>query len=154
MKNPSLMQKPEKVFIANDHAGFLLKKFLIQRHPDQNWEDLGAFNEEASHYPEHASALCQKLLKEGDTDGKARFGVLVCGSGQGMAIKANRFANIRAVCAWSEQSARLSREHNNAQVLCLGARLIPFETADRIFTVFISTPFAGGRHAERVKSLN
>ena len=152
------MEKPEKIFIANDHAGFSLKSFLIQHNPHQNWEDLGVFNEEDSHYPEQAELLCTRLLKNNtpndmDTVDESAFGVLICGSGQGMVMKANRFSGIRAALTWNEESSRLAREHNKANVLCLGARLLDFETADKLFKVFIHTPFKAGRHLQRIKKL-
>ncbi len=145
------MESTKKVFIANDHAGFQLKQFLIKSNPAQNWEDLGVFDEKSSDYPEQAEILCRHILESSKDN---PFGVLVCGSGQGMAIKANRFPGIRAALAWNEKSASLAREHNNANVLCLGARLIPFEEASHIFQIFINAAFAEGRHLKRVKDLD
>ena len=139
-----------KIFIANDHAGFALKNFLIQQNPQKEWEDLGVFDESPSSYPKQASVLCQRVLELGD----GGLGVLICGGGQGMAMQANRFLGIRAGLCWDEESARLSRQHNNANVLCMGGRLISFEMAQKIFTVFIQTPFEGGRHIDRVKQLD
>lgn len=147
------MNESKKIFIANDHAGFQLKKFLMNKNTTQNWKDLGVFNEKTSDYPEQAEKLCCHILENISSD-EPPLGVLICGSGQGMAIKANRFPGIRAILAWDEQSCRLAREHNKANVLCLGARLIPFETADNIFKVFISAVFTGGRHSDRIKNLD
>ena len=144
------MKKPEQIFIAGDHAGFKLKKFLIHCNPDQNWKDLGVFNEKTSHYPEQAELLCKHLLKNKK---KLVFGVLICGSGQGMAMKANRFSGIRAALAWDKESCRLAREHNKANVLCLGARRLSAKTANDIFCTFIGTTFKAGRHHERVRKL-
>ncbi len=146
-------KKPIKIFIANDHAGFPLKNFLIKNNPDQKWEDLGVFDETISDYPEQAKILCRQLVKDSSSDGPPLFGVLICGSGQGMAIKANRFPGIRAALAWSEKSSCLAREHNDANVLCLGGRLLNFEDAHNILKVFINTPFKEGRHLKRVKQL-
>ena len=146
------MEINKKIFIANDHAGYQLKKFLIKNSPDQNWKDLGIFDEKISDYPEQAEMLCRHILNS--SDDSSPFGVLVCGSGQGMAIKANRFPGIRAALAWNEKSASLAREHNNANVLCLGARLISFEEANHIFKIFIDAPFKSGRHSKRVKKLD
>ena len=139
-----------KIFIANDHAGFALKNFLVRQNPQKEWEDLGVFNEDPSSYPKEAVALCRRVLEEGSGD----LGVLICGGGQGMAMQANRFLGIRAGLCWNEESARLSRQHNNANVLCLGARLIPFESAQKIFQTFIQTSFEGGRHGERIKQID
>ena len=139
-----------KIFIANDHAGFALKNFLIQQNPQEEWEDLGVFNEEPSAYPKQAKVLCQRILEAGGLS----LGVLICGGGQGMAMQANRFLRIRAGLCWNEESARLSRQHNNANVLCLGARLVPVELAQKIFQTFIQTSFEEGRHLKRIKQLD
>ena len=139
-----------KIFIANDHAGFALKEFLIKQNPQEKWEDLGVFSADTSSYPQEASTLCRHLLKEGPNS----FGVLICGSGQGMAMQANRFPGIRAGVCWNKESACLSRAHNKANVLCLGARLISPATAQGILTVFIQTDFKGGRHLARVEQLD
>ncbi len=154
MKNSETQKKPETIFIANDHAGFQLKNFLISHNPNQNWKDLGIFNEKDSHYPEQAELLCRRILENKNYESDSLFGVLVCGSGQGMAMKANRFPGIRAALVWNTESCRLAREHNKANVLCLGARLLNFESANDMFKVFISTPFKKNRHSERVKKLN
>lgn len=146
------METNKKIFIANDHAGFQLKNFLIKNNPDLKWDNLGVFDEKSSDYPEQSEMLCRRILDSSDDN--SPFGVLVCGSGQGMAIKANRFPGIRAALVWNEKSASLAREHNNANVLCLGARLTPFEEANHIFKIFIGTPFKGGRHLRRVKNLD
>ncbi len=137
-----------KIFIANDHAGFLLKNFLIKKNPEQCWEDLGVHNERKSNYPQLAQTLCRKIKKDG---GK---GVLICGSGQGMAMAANRFSGIRAAAVWNVESTQLAREHNNANVLCLGARLISRKMAHQILQTFICTPFKKGRHLKRVQQID
>lgn len=139
----------KKIFIANDHAGFELKKVLIDKNKDYEWEDLGTYNEDKSDYPEQAEKLCKQMQSSPST-----VGVLVCGSGQGMAIKANRFSGIRAALVWNRESARLAREHNDANVLCLGARFLSSEEANNIFKIFINTSFQEGRHLERVKKLD
>ncbi len=137
-----------KILVANDHAGFSLKKFLIENNPDKSWKDLGSFDEKRTDYPDEAEKLC-KCMEDKDSI----FGLLICGSGQGMAIKANRYSHIRAAIAWNEESARLSREHNKANVLCLGSRLLSFEEANHILKIFIQTPFKKGRHIERINKL-
>ena len=142
-----------KIFIASDHAGFLLKQFLIEKNRDRQWEDLGVFKEQKSDYPDQAKKLCNNLLKEQSLSERVCLGLLVCGSGQGMAIQANRYLGIRAVAAWSEESACLAREHNQANVLCLGARLISFDKANDILKTFLQTQFKGGRHIERIRKL-
>lgn len=135
-------------FIASDHAGFLLKQFLIKKNPDQGWKDLGVHNEKKSNYARIAQMLCCKIKKENHK------GVLICGSGQGMAMAANRFSGIRAAAVWNVKSARLAREHNNANVLCLGARLISRKMAHQILQIFINSSFKKGRHLERIKQID
>ena len=147
-------KKTIKIFIANDHAGFPLKTFLIKNNLDQKWEDLGIFDETPSDYPEQAKILCSRMLTYPSVNETTTFGVLICGSGQGMAIKANRFPGIRATLAWNEKSSCLARNHNDANVLCLGSRLLHFEDAHKIFKAFINTPFKGGRHLNRIKQLD
>lgn len=145
------MSKPifKRLFIASDHAGLELKRHLIQHFPDLPWEDLGTDDDESVDYPDYASDVAEALK---DTLPEA-FGVLVCGSGQGMAMKANRYGFIRAALCWNEQVAKLAREHNNANILCLAGRMTAFTVAERILETFLKTPFEGGRHLKRVNKL-
>lgn len=140
----------KNIFIASDHAGLELKRHLIARFPHLPFIDLGTQTTESVDYPDFAAKLCREL------EGKLQdsCGILICGSGQGMAIRANRFPFIRAALCWTEDVARLAREHNDANVLCLGGRLVTFPTAEEILDVFLKTPFAGGRHEGRVSKLN
>jgi len=136
------------IVIANDHAGLPLKQFLIKHNTDQSWEDLGTHNEQATDYPDHAKQLCKKIHDSNHQ------GVLICKSGQGMAMAANRFSGIRAAVAWNEVTARLAREHNNANVLCLGAGVLSFEEANKIFRTFIRVDFLHDRHTKRIMKLD
>ena len=120
----------------------------MQKNSQQKWEDLGVYSEEKSDYPDQAEKLCKSLLKN-----PSHKGVLICGSGQGMAIKANRFAGIRAIPAYDTNTIQKGREHNNVNVLCLGARRISLPQANRILKVFLRTSFLKGRHLKRVKKL-
>ncbi len=144
-----------KVLIACDHAGLALKDEIknnvLQTKTGKilEWIDLGTHSAASVDYPDFAQTLCNKILLN-----EAAFGILICGSGQGMAMKANRNKGIRAALAWDKVSCSLSREHNNANVLCLGARLIPFGLAREIADTFLSTDYAGGRHENRVKKLD
>ncbi|MCB9027040.1 MAG: ribose 5-phosphate isomerase B [Bdellovibrionaceae bacterium] len=140
---------PKKIFIANDHAAVSLKKFLIKEFPNYEWHNLGTDNENSVDYPDFAIELGKKML-----DDKDSIGLLICGSGQGMAITANKFAYIRAALCWNTEVAKLAREHNNANVLCLGARLLSPNEAKEIFKTFINTAFAGGRHENRVQKIS
>ncbi len=135
------------LFIACDHAGLLLKDHLIHTVPELPWEDLGTSGLESVDYPDYADKLA-KQVKDDTT-----FGVLVCGSGQGMAIRANRYSHIRAALCWNQEMARLSRQHNNANVLCFGARTMDFAECEKSLLVFLSTAFEGDRHQKRVDKL-
>jgi len=138
------------IFIASDHAGLEMKKHLLSRFPGLPFKDLGTHNGDSVDYPDYAAAVCREM--EGRL--KDSCGILVCGSGQGMNMRANRFPFIRSALCWNEEVAQLAREHNDANVLCLGGRLISFPQAEKILDVFLNTPFAGGRHQKRVDKLN
>ncbi len=150
----------KKILIASDHAGFSLKQEFIKNNPDLPWEDLGPVDTSSVDYPDFASKLASRLtdltkshLVTEDAFNAGICGVLICGSGQGMAIKANRYPQIRAALCWNEDVAKLSREHNNANVLCLGARAVAPEMAQKILRSFIGSAFEGGRHSQRVAKL-
>lgn len=144
-------QSPYKnIFIASDHAGFELKQHLIGRFPFLPWKDLGTNSADSVDYPDFADRLCLQL-KDHLTDS---CGILVCGSGQGMAIRANRYPFIRAALCWNEEVAELSRKHNNANTLCLAGRLTVWSVAERIVDAFLKTSFEGGRHQKRVNKLS
>ena len=143
-----------KILIASDHAGFDLKAKFIERfsqsgHGMYEFVDLGPSAPERCDYPDYADKLVAALRKESNA-----MGVLICGSGQGMAIRANKYPEIRAALCWNEESTKLSRQHNDANVLCLGARLIDHDLAYRLFEIFTTVPFEGGRHGDRVKKLS
>lgn len=138
-----------KVFIASDHAGFDLKESLKKRFADKfEFEDFGAFSTQSVDYPEFAHKLAQNVL---DTN---QYGVLICGTGNGMAMTANKHAGIRAGLCWNKDIAALIRQHNDANILVMPARFIPEETAFEILETFFSTEFEGGRHQRRVEKIN
>jgi ribose 5-phosphate isomerase B len=142
-----------KILIASDHAGYSLKKHLIQHFSEFHFEDLGTYDANSVDYPDYADKLCN-LLPAGSLDqNPEHIGILICGSGQGMAIKANKHSHIRAALCDSVTMARLAREHNNANVLCIGERIIPYTLAIEIVETFLKTKFAEGRHTNRVKKL-
>lgn len=144
-----------KLFIASDHAGFALKEQLKAKFPDIQWLDLGAMNEESTHYPKHAQALCEAIIDGTDPKQMTEpLGILVCGSGIGMSIQANRYIGIRAALCWNEESARLSRSHNGANVLCLASRLYDKEISFKIVQAWKETPFEGGRHTHRIEMMD
>lgn len=138
-----------KVFIASDHAGFELKEKLKDYFMNLEWVDLGTKNTDRVDYPDYASLLAEKLKEESES-----FGVLVCGSGQGMAMRANKYSHIRAALCYDTKITKLSRQHNNANVLCLGERMLNSEAAIEILKCFLATEFEGGRHQERVKKIS
>ena len=137
-----------KIFIASDHAGFLLKEFLIGELTKLGYKlvDLGCNSAEKSvDYPDYAQKLCKK---------NPQFGILICGSGIGISIAANRFKNIRAALCVNAKSAKLARAHNDANVICLGARLTKNNTSLSAVKAFLATKFEGGRHEKRVRKLS
>jgi len=139
------------LLLASDHAGFELKErikgFLGQQ--GIAYQDLGPATAAPVDYPDFAHRVAEAV-----SDGRAERGLLVCGSGQGMAMTANRHQGVRAALVSDEATARLSREHNDANVLALGARVVDAEAACRILLAWLETPFAGGRHATRVEKID
>ena len=138
----------QTLWVASDHAGFDLKQHLLVKFSDLPWRDLGPESQDRVDYPDYASKLANAMREAPNS-----LGVLVCGSGQGMAIKANRFSHIRAALCWTEEVAQLARAHNNANVLCLGSRVMDHDICIKILDTFLSTTFEAGRHAERVNKI-
>ena len=137
----------EKIIIASDHGGFELKGKIIAYLNENNYEveDLGTNSKESCDYPIFAKKLCKELLEN-----NLKKGILVCGTGLGMQITANKFKGIRAVCVSDTYSAKMSREHNDSNVLCLGARVLGEGLAKDIIDVWLKTDFLGERHQRRV----
>jgi ribose 5-phosphate isomerase B len=140
-----------KIVIASDHAGFDLKSLIIKKFKSQyQITDLGCSNSQTSvDYPDFANELAKVIIKK-----EVGFGILICGSGIGISIAANRFKKIRAALCHNTQTAQLSRQHNDANVLCLGARIVDNSIALDIVKEFLCTKFEGGRHTKRVKKLS
>ena len=138
-----------KIGIASDHAGFQLKGYLSRHLKDIDWIDFGCDSEDSVDYPDLVPALCGRLL-DGDLD----FGVLLCGTGIGMSITSNRFLGIRAALCHNNVAATMSRKHNDANILAMGARLTSQEDAISMLRLFISTPFDNGRHQRRIKKID
>lgn len=140
----------EKLLIASDHAGYDLKKFLKENRADFEWIDLGTHSHDSVHYPDFGYDMA-KAIEQGD----AQRGVLICGTGIGISISANRSPKVRAAVCTDSTMAKLTRLHNDANVLALGARLTGTEIVLDIFDTFMNTEFeGGGRHAIRVGKLN
>ena len=140
----------KKIFIASDHAGYNLKKAVIDKLSKKNIIiDLGTSNSKISvNYPNYAHKLSKKIALN-----NKNMGILICGSGIGMSMSANRHKKIRAALCYSVKNAKLSRLHNNANIITLGARLINKNTAFKCINVFLNTKFEGGRHVKRVKKI-
>lgn len=139
-----------KLAIACDHAGYELKEKIKTRFRDQvEWVDLGADSLESVDYPDFG-----KKLAEAITSGTVEQGVVICGSGIGISIAVNRFPAARAALCTSAEMARLSRQHNDANVLALGARIVDEATAYECVEAFLNTEFEGGRHQRRVDKLS
>jgi len=140
----------KQIFIASDHAGFILKKNIIKKFSKKiNFKDLGTNNSYQSvNYPDYAHRLCKNVVKN-----KSNIGILICGSGMGMAMSANKHKKIRAALCYSPKNAKLSRLHNDANVITLGSRLTKKETAFKCIITFLRTKFEGGRHIKRIKKI-
>ena len=140
-----------KFFIASDHAGFELKESLVRFLEEMEHEvaNLGPNDDSRVDYPDFANLLCGKVLANSKS-----FGILVCGSGIGMSIAANRHKGIRAALCNEPYGAMMARAHNDANVLCLGARVIGLGMAECILQSFIKGEFEGGRHTQRVEKLH
>ncbi len=140
----------KKIFISSDHAGYNFKELIKNKFKNKyNFQDLGVHNSKISvNYPDFAHKLCKKIAKN-----SKNMGILVCGSGMGMSMAANRHKNIRAAMCYSTKNTKLSRLHNNANVITLGSRLTKINTAFKCIEVFMNTKFEGGRHKKRVKNI-
>ena len=142
--------KSKRVVLASDHAGFNLKeeikKFLIKKRKEVL--DLGTKNAKSVDYPDYAHLLSRKMKNN-----KNQLGILICGSGTGMSMAANKHKNIRAALCYDTKSAKLSRLHNNANVMTIGSRLIKKKVALNCVDTFLNTNFDGGRHTRRVKKI-
>ncbi|NCC22145.1 MAG: ribose 5-phosphate isomerase B [Alphaproteobacteria bacterium] len=138
-----------KFAIASDHAGYDLKEFLKDSFKDRiEWIDLGTDSTDSVDYPDFGQRLAKVILT-----GEVEKGVLICGTGIGISIAANRYPAVRAALCHNATEARLTRAHNDANVLALGARIIGLEVARDCLEAFMATPFEGGRHEKRVKKL-
>jgi len=140
----------KKIIIASDHAGYslkeYLKKFLLKK--KLSLKDIGTESKDRVDYPDYAHKLSKILKKNKNT-----IGVLICGSGQGMIMTANKHKNIRAALCYNTKSTKLSRLHNDANIITLGSRLISKKNAIKYLNIFLKTKFEGGRHKKRLKKI-
>jgi len=148
------------IHIASDHAGYELKNKIIKNlqltHAQIQITDHGPNDTHSVDYPDFANKVCLNLNSEAlnKSANLDTLGILVCGSGQGMALRANKFQNIRAALVYNDEIAKLAREHNNANIICLGSRFCSAEEAFKWVDLFINTSFSEGRHALRVAKIN
>jgi len=140
----------KKIFISSDHAGFKLKDHIkiYLKKKNFNIEDLGPFSEDTVDYPVYAHKVARKVKTH-----KSNIGILVCGSGTGMNIAANKHKNIRAAQCFNLKSTKLSRLHNDANIITLGSRLISRKNALKFINIFLNTKFEGGRHKKRLNKI-
>ncbi len=140
-----------KIAIGADHAGFEEKEKLKKTLDDLGveYEDFGTYSCDSVDYPDYA-----RKVGEAVASGEAEQGILVCGSGIGIAIAANKIHGVRAAQAWNELTARLAREHNDANILSIGARVVPEEEIPKIVKAWFAAKFEGGRHASRVEQIS
>ena len=139
-----------KIAIAADHGGFELKDSMVEYIKSLGNEvlDLGTNSADSVDYPDYAKKVCEEIQK-----GNSDLGILICGTGIGMSLAANKFEGIRAACVSDVYSAKMSRNHNNANVLCIGARVIGDEVAKLIIKTFLENEFEAGRHQRRVDKI-
>ena len=150
MSNIKLNKIFKTVCIASDHAGFNLKEDIKNHLINKKVSifDLGPFNDQSVDYPDYAKKLAYRIKQK-----KSEVGILVCGSGTGMAISANKIKKIRAAVCYNLKSTRLSRQHNNANIIALGSRLTKKKISLKLVEVFFKTKFEGGRHLKRIKKI-
>ncbi|MFD2162177.1 ribose 5-phosphate isomerase B [Paradesertivirga mongoliensis] len=137
------------IAVGSDHAGFEYKELLKDFLGKANIKDFGTHSADSADYPDFAHPVASAV-----ESGEFTFGILVCGSANGVAITANKHQGIRAAICWTEELAELARKHNNANVLCIPARFISTDLAKAITTKFLNTEFEGGRHANRVDKIS
>lgn len=138
------------IHIGCDHAGFELKEKIkaMLQHQGQTVEDYGTYSTDSTDYPDYAHKTAEAVSSSGE------MGILICGSANGVCMTANKHAGIRAALCWEKEIASLARQHNDANIICLPARFISEEAAFEMVTVFLNTPFEGGRHQKRVEKIN
>ena len=139
-----------KILIGNDHAGYSLKLSIIKNLEDKyEFFDKGSYSDESVDYPDYASIIAKEIQSE-----KGDLGIIICGTGNGVCMTANKFKGIRAVICWNEEIAKLAKQHNNANIICMPSRFIKEEEAIKIIESFILEKFEGGRHERRIKKIN
>lgn len=138
------------IVIGADHAGFEYKTVIVDllRNKGLQVNDMGTYSKDSVDYPDFAHPVAEAVEK-----GDAGAGILICGSANGVAITANKHQNVRAAICWQTEIARLSRQHNNANIICIPARFVSTPEAEEMVNIFLSTEFEGGRHEKRVEKI-
>ena len=146
----SVFNLEKSIAIGSDHAGFDYKETLKKHLSAQGFKvsDMGAHDTSSVDYPDFAHPVAKAVESK-----EAAFGILICGSANGVAITANKHQGIRAAICWNEEVAMLARQHNNANILCIPARFVQEELAEKMTVLFMQTPFEGGRHEKRVEKI-
>lgn len=141
----------KKIPIGSDHAGFAYKEIVKQYLKEKGYEleDHGTHSEDSVDYPDFAHPVAKSV-----SDGESTTGILICGSGEGVCMTANKHQNVRAALVWNSDIAKLTRQHNNANVICLPARFISSQQAIQFIDLFLETEFDGGRHEKRVNKIS
>ncbi len=137
--------------MATDHGGYAMKEYLKNKLTEAGYQvvDMGTYSEESVDYPDFIHPLAKAV-----NDGKYSRGIIMCGSGNGAQITANKHQNVRAGLCWNEEQTVLTRQHNDANVMSIPGRFIPFEQAWKMVQLFLNTPFEGGRHSRRVEKIS
>jgi len=143
------MMKNKNIAIGSDHAGFDLKEFIKEKFEKEiNWTDMGPSSADRVDYPDYAHQVAESV-----SNNTVDLGILICGSGNGVCMTANKHEGVRAGLAWESELASLAREHNNANVICLPARFITEDQAVEIVRAYVDAEFEGGRHETRVQKI-
>lgn len=138
-----------RIAIGCDHAGFKLKNFILDRLGNKyEFIDLGTYSVDSTDYPDYAYRVAETV-----SNGEADLGILICGTGIGMSIAANKYPGIYAALVYSDEAASLAKRHNNANIICLGGRLVSFEDAVRWVEIWLGEEFEGGRHLRRINKI-
>lgn len=145
-----MFNKDQVIPIGSDHGGYELKNFLINKLTSQGYHfnDLGTHSEESVDYPDFIHPVASLV-----NAGEAKIGIIICGSGQGASMTANKYPNVRAGLCWDKEQASLTRQHNNANILSLPGRFVDFNLAMDIVEQFLNTEFEGGRHIQRINKI-
>ncbi|MEA3479320.1 MAG: ribose 5-phosphate isomerase B [Bacteroidota bacterium] len=146
-----MFNKNKELLIASDHAGFPIKEFIRKALEDDGYtvKDLGTYSEDSVDYPDFIHPLARSVNK-----GLHQLGIIICGSGNGAQMVANKYPNIRAALCWNNEQAELSRLHNNANIISIPGRFIEKDLAIEMVTTFLNTEFEGGRHERRAKKIS